>query len=78
MELGYTLLESGDYNNAISTLMNLLDTPLKAEAYNLIGICYAGQENYEAAMRYMEKAVDSAPEFGAYERRLEALKKLAQ
>ena len=79
MELGYTLMESGDFNNAISTFSHLLDTPLKAEAYNLIGICYAGQKNYEAATRYMEKAVEYDPKREVYKRRLEVLRgELAQ
>ena len=73
LELGYTLLEADDYNNAISALMHLLDTSFAAEAYNLIAICYAGREDYEMAIHYMEKAVESAPELREYKRRLEAL-----
>ena len=74
MELAYTLLEAGDYNNAISTLMHLLETDVRAEAYNLIAICYASLENYELAALYMGKAVEHSPGHRMYERRLAVLK----
>ena len=74
MELGYTLLESGDYNNAISTLMNLLDTDLKAEAYYLIGFSYAKKEGFEEAVRFAEKAVKHDPQHLGYKRGLEFFK----
>ena len=74
MELAHTLIESEDFNGAISTLMHLLDTDLKAEAFYLIGYVYAGKMDFEAAIRYIEKALEYDPENRGYRYSLEVLK----
>jgi len=75
MELARTRIESGDFNEAIVTLMNLLETDLKAEAYYLIGYSYAGQQNIATAVRYVEKALEHDPENRGYRYSLEGLKR---
>jgi len=79
MELAHTLIQSGDFNNAISTLMHLLDTDFKTEAYYFIGYSYAGKMDFEAAIQYIKKALEHDPENRGYKRSLEVLKgELAQ
>ena len=74
MAFAQTLIQSGDYNNAISTLMHLLATDRKAEAYYLIGYSYAGKSDFDAAIRYIEKALEHDPENKGYQSSLETLK----
>ena len=74
MDLAKTQIESNSFNEAISTLMYLLNTDLKGEAYYYIGFSYAGKTDYEAAVRYVEKALEHDPENRGYENSLEVLK----
>ena len=74
MEFAQTRIELGEFNNAISILMNLLDTDLRAEAYYLIGFTYAGKKNFSSAVRYVEKALEYDPENRGYQYSLEVLK----
>ena len=79
MQLAKTWIETGNFNEAISTLMNLLDTDLKAEAYYFIGYSYAGKRNFEEAVRYMGEALEHDPENRGYRNSLEVLQgELAQ
>ena len=74
MEFAHTLIESGDFNNAISTLMHLLDTDLRAEAYYFIGYSYAAKKNFKEAVYYIKKALGYDPENRGYKHSLEVLK----
>jgi len=74
MQLAKTWIETGNFNEAISTLMNLLDTDLKAEAYYFIGYSYAGKRSFKEAVRYMGKALECDPENRGYRYSLEILK----
>jgi hypothetical protein len=75
MKLAHTLIQSGDFNNAISTLMALLDTEQKAEAYYYIGFSYAGKMNFKAAVSYMERALEHDPGNEGYIYSLSLIKK---
>ena len=75
LALAKTRIESEDYNDAISHLLPLLDSEIKAEALYLIGYAYTGKDDLEKAVLYVEKAVEADPENGGYRRSLEVLKK---
>ncbi len=70
MELAKTRLESEDYNAAITTLMGLLDTPLRSEALYLIGVSYAMQEHFDRAELYIAQAAQAEPQNDSYDRAL--------
>jgi len=74
MELAHTLIQSGDFNGAISTLTPLLSTDFKPEAYYLIGFSYAGKKSFQEAVLYIEKALEHDPENRGYQYSLEVLR----
>ncbi|MDA0685108.1 MAG: triple tyrosine motif-containing protein, partial [Bacteroidetes bacterium] len=74
MNLAKTHVEGEDYNNAIGFLMPLLNTDFKAEAYYLIGYCYAGQKDYKSAAEYIGKALEVEPDNSGYRHSLEMIK----
>jgi ligand-binding sensor domain-containing protein len=75
MELAQTRVESEDYNGAITALMPLLDTPLRAEGLYLIGYAYAGRKDYRSAVRYVEEALGVDPENVGYAESLRVLRR---
>jgi tetratricopeptide (TPR) repeat protein len=54
--------------------MPLLNTGVKAEAYYLVGCCYAGEKDHESAIRYFEKALEHDPENDDYAHGLQVLR----
>ena len=74
MQLAKTRIETENFNEAISTLMSLLDTDMRAEAYYFIGYSYAGKKNFEEAVRYVGLALEHDPENRGYRYSLEVLR----
>ena len=77
MELAQTRVESEDYNGAITALMPLLDTPLRAEGLYLIGYAYAGRKDYRSAVTYIEQALQAEPDNVGYAASLKVLRRAA-
>ena len=74
MDLARMRIESREYNQAISTLLPLLDTEQGSEALYLIGYAHAGKQEYERALTYFEQALTRAPNNVHYARSVETLK----
>jgi len=78
IELAKTRIESAEYNDAIATLMPLLDTRHKAESLYLIGYAYAGKEDYQNASHYVAQALTQDPDNFHYQRSFELLSAAAK
>ena len=78
MNFAKTRIEAEAYNDAIGLLMPLLSTDFGAEAYYMIGYANAAKKNYEAAIRYMEKALELEPENEGYSKSLQFLKTVTE
>ena len=78
MNFAKTRIEAEEYNDAIGLLMPLLSTEFGAEAYYMIGYANAGKKNYEAGIRYIEKAVELEPENEGYAQSLQFLRTISK
>jgi tetratricopeptide (TPR) repeat protein len=74
IELAQTKIESEDYNDAITAVLPLLHSDYQDYANYLIGCADAGQDDFETAAQYFERALEQDPGNPNYERGLEVLK----
>ena len=73
LDFAHMQIQAAEYTQAISTLMVLLQTEHRADALYYIGFCYAGLEQYAAAVDYMRKALEADPDNRGYQRSLAVL-----
>ena len=73
LDYAHMQIQAAEYTQAISTLMALLQTEHRADALYYIGFCYAGLEQYAAAVDYMRKALAADPDNRGYQRSLAVL-----
>ncbi|MDP6041875.1 MAG: tetratricopeptide repeat protein [Candidatus Latescibacteria bacterium] len=78
IKLVQTKIESEDFNDAILTLIPLLNTEYRAEAQFLMGCAYAGQNDIRSAVAAFEKALEYDPENSDYANGLTALRKMLE
>ncbi len=65
LSAGTEALYSGDYTSALSALLNAVKlTPKSPEAWNNLGLAYAGKENFEQAEECWKKAIAIDPSHG--------------
>jgi ligand-binding sensor domain-containing protein/tetratricopeptide (TPR) repeat protein len=78
LELAKVRIETADYDEAISTLMPLVESPLRPEALFHIGYAYAGLGDVERALTYIELASEAAPLNRGWAHAVESLRVEAQ
>jgi len=65
LKLGYTRFHMGDLGGAMDSYNRVLEIDVtNPEAWNLKGLVYYRQKNYEQALECVEKAIDSNPTDG--------------